>query len=89
MDEFKKEWEEMLKSKPPMFTFPNGDYCYINYDEKAGTLEMGSACNAGFCRDSHSVSVEIEYDRGLDYNLEGLYEELITQHPELLENEND
>lgn len=91
--DFKDAWEKMLQSKSPMFTFPNGDYCYINYDEDADTLETGSACNAGFCRDYRSVSIEVEYDETLDYNLEGLYDAMTEENPELLEepeeNEND
>lgn len=83
--QFKEQWDKLIESKSPMFTFPNGDYCYINYDEEAEILVTGSVCNAGFCLDSRSVSADVDYDETLDYNLDGLYDAMTDNNPELLE----
>lgn len=66
--------------------FPNGDYVYVGYDEKTDTLYAGSATNSGISRD-----VEMFYDKDLSLyeNLESLYEMLITEKPERMEEMQD
>lgn len=79
---FKKEWEKMLSRKTPCFTFPNGTCIYINYNEEDDCLEAGFATNAGV---DASYSLEIDYDNDLDYALNELYEMIIDENPEYID----
>ena len=47
---------------------------YVDYDEKTNELFAGNATNCGVSKD---YSIEYDKDRSLDFNLEGLYDEII------------
>jgi hypothetical protein len=47
---------------------------YIDYDEKTNELFAGDATNCGVKKE---YSVEYNKDKSLDFNLEGLFDEII------------
>ena len=47
---------------------------YVDYDEKTNELFAGGATNCGVLKE---YSIEYDKDRSLDFNLEGLYDEII------------
>ena len=73
--------DELDSEVERMFEFDNGDYLYIDYDEKNNILYAGHATNTGIMRE-----VEIEYDKeeSLYTNLEKLYDACIDDDPERL-----
>jgi hypothetical protein len=47
---------------------------YVDYDEKTNELFAGDATNCGVLKE---YSIEYDKDRSLDFNLEGLFDEII------------
>ena len=47
---------------------------YVDYDEKTNELFAGYATNCGVKK---NYSIEYDKDKSLDFNLEGLYDEII------------
>lgn len=81
MNEKYNPLDELGSKIERMFEFDNGDYLYINYDEKTNILYAGHATNTGIMKE-----VEIEYDKDepLYKNLEKLYDACINDDPERL-----
>ena len=78
----KRQVVELPKDRLPMFTFPNGDYVYIEMDNDNGKLYAGSATNNGLLKE---YEIDYDYDDSLDRNLEHLYDMIIEERPELLD----
>ena len=47
---------------------------YVDYDEKTNELFAGDATNCGVLKE---YSIEYDKDRSFDFNLEGLFDEII------------
>lgn len=75
-----EEFENM--EKEPMFTFPNGEYLYVNVDKNKDTIYAGGASNAGVFRE---FEIDYDFDDTLDGNLNRLYDTIIEERPELLD----
>lgn len=78
----KRQTIELPKDRLPMFTFPNGDYVYIEMDNDNGKLYAGNATNNGLIKE---YEIDYDYDDSLDGNLEHLYDMIIEERPELLD----
>lgn len=78
------EYVENLNGKQPILEFESKDYVYIEFDEKTQKLMYGGCCNVGFCKDG-----EIDYDNDLSFesNLQKLYDKIIEENPNFLEEE--
>jgi hypothetical protein len=73
--------EELSSEVERAFTFENGDYLYVDYDEKENILFAGHATNAGIEKE---IEVQYDKDESLYKNLEKLYYACIDDDPERL-----
>lgn len=62
-----------IKSKIPVFTMPNEDVLYFQYNQESNKIEVGTTTNAGLKVDQ---TFDYDVDRTLDANLENVYEQL-------------
>lgn len=60
--------------------FPNGDYVYVEY--KDGKLIAGGATNTGIIPE---YELAYDHDSSVDENLADLYDKILEQHPEYLD----
>ena len=74
------EFENMTKE--PIFEFPNGEYFYIGVDKEKETMYAGHATNNGIIRE---FEIDYDFDDTLDGNLNRLYEYIIDEKPELMD----
>lgn len=81
-ESLKEGWGSETFQKEPIIEFPNGEYFYVVKDDDKNTIYAGGATNTGVFRE-----FEIDYDDDdtLDGNLERLYDYIIKQRPELLD----
>lgn len=70
--------------KEPVFEFPNGEYYYVNVDKENNTIYAGSATNNGIIKE---FEIDYDVDDTLDGNLSRLYDTIIEERPELLNEE--
>jgi hypothetical protein len=71
-------------SRSNIIEFPSGDYVYV--EEENGKLYAGSATNTGMF---HEYEVDIEGDESTDNDLQNLYDLIISEHPEYLDDINE
>ena len=74
--------DELGSEVERVFTFENGDYLYVDYDEKNNILFAGHATNAGVMKE---VKIQYDKDDTLYENLERLREACIEDDPSRLE----
>ena len=74
------EFEKMTRE--PVFEFPNGEYFYVNVDKEKDTIYAGSAINNGIIRE---FEIDYDFDDTLDGNLNRLYDTIIEEKPELMD----
>lgn len=60
--------------------FPSGDYVYVGVED--GKLYAGGATNTGIF---HEYEIDIEGEEPTDWELQDLYDKIIEEHPEYLE----
>lgn len=77
-----EEFDNMTKE--PIFEFPNGEYFYVDVDKENNLIFAGSATNNGIIRE---FEIEYDFDDTLDGNLSRLYDTIIEERPELLDEE--
>ncbi len=77
-----EEFDNMTKE--PIFEFPNGEYFYVDVDKENNLIFAGSATNNGIIRE---FEIEYDFDDSLDGNLSRLYDTIIEERPELLDEE--
>ena len=63
----------MSKQRTPVLEMPSGDILYIGYNRDAGTINVGTATNAGL---TVSHSFPYDHDSSLDSNLQSVNEKL-------------
>lgn len=71
------EWENI---RGQILNFPNGEYLYV--DVQDDKLIAGSATNTGIIAE---YSIDIDDDFGVDWNLQNLYDAIVEERPELLD----
>lgn len=69
-------------TKEPIIEFPNGSYLYVVVDPDSKSMYAGSATNTGIFRE---YEIEIDEDESFDSNLNALYDYIIEESPEFLE----
>ena len=74
----KRALKEGLRSN--IIEFPSGDYVYVAVED--GKLYAGGATNTGIF---HEYEVDIEGEEPTDGELQDLYDKIIEEHPEYLE----
>lgn len=74
----KRALKEGLRSN--IIEFPSGDYIYIDVED--GKLVAGGATNTGIL---HEYEIDIEGEEPTDSELQELYDKIIEEHPEYLE----
>ena len=74
----KRALKEGLRSN--IIEFPSGDYVYVTAED--GKLYAGSATNTGIM---HEYEIDIEGEEPTDSELQELYDKIIEEHPEYLE----
>lgn len=74
----KKPLKEGLLSN--IIEFPSGDYVYVEAED--GKLYAGGASNTGIF---HEYEIDIEGEEPTDSELQELYDKIIEEHPEYLE----
>ena len=77
-----EEFDNMTKE--PVLEFPNGEYFYVDVDKENNLIFAGSATNNGIIRE---FEIEYDFDDTLDGNLSRLYDTIIEEKPELLDEE--
>lgn len=63
----------MTKQRTPVFEMPCGDILYTGYNRETGTLDVGTATNAGL---AVRHSFPYDHDSSLESNLQSVYTEL-------------
>ena len=87
-DKLRKNRSKMNESEENPFAnirsniieFPNGDYVYVGYEN--GKMFAGDATNTGVF---HRYELDYDHDMDVDANLSALYDYIIEQSPELLD----
>ena len=77
-----EEFDNMTRE--PVLEFPNGEYFYVDVDKENNLIFAGSATNNGIIRE---FEIEYDFDDTLDGNLSRLYDTIIEERPELLDEE--
>ena len=77
-----EEFDNMTKE--PVLEFPSGEYFYVDVDKENNLIFAGSATNNGIIRE---FEIEYDFDDTLDGNLSRLYDTIIEERPELLDEE--
>lgn len=81
-DEITESCKKPLKEDLPfnIIEFPSGDYVYVGYGD--GKLYAGGATNTGIF---HEYEVDMEGDEPTDNELQDLYDKIIEEHPEYVD----
>ena len=78
----KEGWGSKTFQREPIIEFPNGEYFYVVKDDDKNTIYAGGATNTGVFRE---FEIDYDADETLDGNLQRLYDYIIEQRPELLD----
>lgn len=68
-----EQFSAMSKQRTPVLEMPSGNILYIGYNRDAGTINVGTATNAGL---TVSHSFPYDHDSSLDSNLQSVNEKL-------------
>lgn len=80
MESIYDEWTHL--DREPIIEFPNGSYLYVVVDPDSKSMYAGSATNTGIFRE---YEIEIDEDESFDSNLNALYDYIIEESPEFIE----